>query len=656
VVHQPGDEHDETNETEEPTTWSSPTPPPEQPTPDFPSAAAPPPPVAPPPPPTPLAAQPADTAPEPRKRRRLPLLIGTAILGLVIIGGAAFAAARLWSSPSVNPAERLPGDMVFYADVNLDPGRGQTTQLRNLLDKFDALDDATDVDAVLTDVLDQLDLNGIEPDDLKGWLGTRAAFGVWLDAANQDITIALALASRNDNAAQDALADILEASDEEFGYVVDDGLAVLAYTPEGDPQDRAEELVADGRATPLADDANFQADLEWLADDQLAIMWINMAEMATMGDEIMAESPMPNTFDLEELYGIYDMESAVVGVHATDAALEVRFRADGEAGTMPDQSDWLDRMGGLRSSEVAAILSVPDDLNEFTQPVVDALDGMFNAPLPGLDEYVRNQWDYELALTDEEFGEHAALVAQWESGRLEEDGNDFDRLVELDDRLWAHGIRSEYDAWIAAGNTEEEWRYEYSLTRDEYLEFLELETSFDELEGEALDRFYELDSRLYSFGVVSDHEPAEEQIDVGALVEEIYDLLSGARFTVALSDLFGEPEVGVSATLANGPADRILDLPIPELDVLEDLGDELVFDGDTVTFGEVTGMDETLAEHPRFDEAFAGMPDEASMALFVDVQALNSSAPDPEEWLEPVSVISMVQDTTGSGMVRILID
>jgi hypothetical protein len=30
--------------------------------------------------------------------------------------------------------------------------------------------------------------------------------------------------------------------------------------------------------------------------------------------------------------------------------------------------------------------------------------------------------------------------------------------------------------------------------------------------------------------------------------------------------------------------------------------------------------------------------------------------PEPEEWLEPVSVVSMVQDTSGSGLIRILID
>jgi hypothetical protein len=598
-----------------------------------------------------------EASPTPRKRR-LPLLIGVAVLALVVIGGAAFAAARLWTSPSVNPAERLPSDVVFYMDVNLDPGRDQTSRLIDLLDKFDALDDATDIDAVLSDVLERLDLDGVDAEDLSGWLGTRAAAAVWLDPANEDFTVALAFASRDDDAARDGLANILEASDEEFGYVVDDGLAVLALTPESDPQERAEELIADGLATPLAEDANFQADLAWL-DDQLAIMWMNFNEIGAVAEDIMAMSDVPDGFSFEELYGAYGMESAVVGVQATGAGIEVRFRTDGEPIAMADQSDWLERMGGLRSSQVAAIMSLPDDLSELTQPVIDAMEGTFNSPLPGLDDYVRNQWEYELALTDEEFAEHAGLVSQWEAGELDEDDPEFDRLVELDDKLWSFGVRSEYDAWIDSGNSDEQWRSVNALTDEEYYEFLELEPLFnaDELEGDELDRFYELDYRLYSFGVVRDHAPAEREIDVATIVEEVYELISGATFTMTLGELFTEPEFGVSVTLADGPADRILDLSIPDLDLLvEELGDDLVFDGDTVTFGEVQATDETLAEHPRFDEAFAGGPDQASMVLFVDVQALNSSAPEPEEWLEPVSVVSMVQDTSGSGLIRILID
>ena len=109
-----------------------------------------------------MPAEAVDASPTPRKRR-LPILIGAAGLALVVLGGAAFAVARLWTSPSVNPAERLPNDVVFYLDVNLDPGRDQTSRLLEVLDKFEALDDATDIEGMLSDLLDQLDLDGVDP-------------------------------------------------------------------------------------------------------------------------------------------------------------------------------------------------------------------------------------------------------------------------------------------------------------------------------------------------------------------------------------------------------------------------------------------------------------------------------------------------------------
>jgi hypothetical protein len=373
----------------------------------------------------------------------------------------------------------------------------------------------------------------------------------------------------------------------------------------------------------------------------------------------MAMSQVPDGFSFEELYGAYGVESAVVGIRATDAGIEVRYRSDGQVGTMANRSDWLERMGGLRSSQVAAIMSLPEDLSALTQPAIDAMEETFNAPPEGLDDYTRNQWDYEQALTDEERTEYDELFSQWDEGQLAEDDPDYDRLLDLDDRYWRHGTRSGYDEWIESGNTDEQWRYEQALTHEEFYEFLELEPLFDadELDEDGVNRFHELDDRLYAFGVVSDHPSYEPPVDVLGIVEEVYDLLSGATLTMTLSDLLTEPDFGVSVTLADGPAERILDLPIPDLDQLvEELGDDLVFDGDTVTFGEVHGGDETLAQHPRFDEAFTDMPDRASMALFADVQSINSSASKPVEWLEPISVITMVQDTSGSGVIRILID
>lgn len=588
--------------------------------------------------------------------RRVPILIGAAVLAVALLAGAAFAALRLWPSASVDPAERLPDSAVFYMEINVDPGRDQTTNLLRLLEKVDALEDATDVESTVADLLAELDLDDVDPDDVTRWLGTRGAAAAWVDLADEEFTIALALASRNDGAARDGLAAILEANDVEFGYVVDDGLAVLVFTESG-AQARAEELVADGRAAPLVDSARFQADLESLDGEQLALMWVNFAEIAAMTNEFLTLAAGPGEVDFQEVYDLYETESAVVGVRATDAGFEVRFRSDGDFEILSGQSDWLERMGRLRTAQIAATMTVPD-LTEATQPFLDEFAELSEAFPSTPDDFFPGQWDYEFALTDEEFDEYLDLYDQWENGILDENDLDFIRLVELEDQYWLFGLRSEFDEWIAAGYTEEEWWDEHALTPDEFDELIELEALYygDVLSEVDEERFFELDYRRYSFGMAGDPF-AEPPVDTVGLMEGFYDLASGATFTVALGELFGEPGVGVSVELANGPADRLLDLPIPELDeVIAELGDALVFDGDTVTFGDLEGTGEKLAEHPRFDEAFADSPDDAFMALFVDVRALHSTAPEPEEWLEPVSVVSMVYGTDGSGIIRVLID
>ena len=102
-------------------------------------------------------------------------------------------------------------------------------------------------------------------------------------------------------------------------------------------------------------------------------------------------------------------------------------------------------------------------------------------------------------------------------------------------------------------------RWPIESTDEEYFEFLELEPLFDELEGETLDRFYELDIRLWSFGVERDHEPDEAAIDEDlsremAAVREIVSLglqvRTASRLRVrqplaAAEVVFADPELAL---------------------------------------------------------------------------------------------------------------
>jgi hypothetical protein len=434
-----------------------------------------------------------------------------------------------------------------------------------LLEKFDALEDLTDIEDVSSEVLSTVGLDDVDPDHVTSWLGTRAAVAGWVDVENEELTIALALASRNDGAARDGLAAVLDASDEEFGYVVDDGLATVVFAT-ADPQAHAEELLAEGRISPLADSAKFQSDLERLDGEQLAFIWMNDDGMKALTDEAaqFAEAPA----NVSGLYSTYEMTSGgVISVRATDASLEMRMRSDGGSGDFPVISGWRERIGQLRTSQAAGIVAFPNELDETSQQIIESVTEQYNEPPEGVEVYARGRWDYDLALTAEEDAEHGDLLARWEAGSLSESDPNFDRFVDLDDRFWFYGRQSEFDEWIAAGNTEEELLYRGSPTHDEFYEFVELEARFEsgELDLADEDRFFELDARLYSFGVVTDYPDLQPEADSVAVMNdvmnEIIDLLSGATLTVAVDEMFGEPEVGLSLELAHGPAERLLDIP-----------------------------------------------------------------------------------------------
>ena len=45
-----------------------------------------------------------------------------------------------------------------------------------------------------------------------------------------------------------------------------------------------------------------------------------------------------------------------------------------------------------------------------------------------------------------------------------------------------------------------------------------------------------------------------------------------------------------------------------------------------------------------------------SMVVFVNVASLDSATPEPDEWMAPISVMSMAIGADGTGLIRILID
>jgi hypothetical protein len=595
--------------------------------------------------------------------RSLPILIAAAVGALVLIGISAYVAARLWS-PGADPAERLPDSAIFYADVDLYPGSGGSAMVGHLLNQL-GLDEGADVwESDIADLLAFLGADDIDPADVTRWIGARGAIAVYNDvgAGNDAATVAVAIASRNDHAARDNLAAILDVSTEEFGYVVDDGLVVLTIA-DRDPQARAEEIAAAGRAAPMAGHESFQSGLERLGGDYSATVWIDTPEALAFDLGGMAEDDVrtdadlgiPRGADFLDFSTVFGTDPIVIGVQAINGGVEAHFLAE-ERDSTSGRTDWLDRLGEVASAEIVVVLTLPDDLGEPSAELVQFLDDIYNSPLPFLDDYERGMWDYGLALSDDELDEYNDLNRQLAMGALTEDDPDFDRLIELEDAYWTFGLQSKYDQAARRGSLESYFSIP-ALNDDEYYELLRIESQWDTFAVNFSDKqWYDRASRrLYAYGVERDYPWYEPDVDTKDVAALLLDYLSGITITATVDDLFGEPRVGLAAEVADGRADRLYRLPRRvRQDLFDFLAAEPRFDDARVVFGELSDADRTLSDHPQFADAFDGTPTEAVLAMFIDLRAINAGASDHGDEPDDFSVVSLVYGTDGTGVIRLL--
>lgn len=600
-------------------------------------------------------------------RRRLPILLAVAVVAIALVGTAAFVAARFWLSSNADPAERLPESAIFYADINLldvNADEDAAAMVRRLLNQFGLEDSSADLETDVSDLLAALGVEGIDPADVTRWIGARAAIAVYndTDSAVDDVIVAVALASRNDGAARENLAAIQVASTETFGYVVDDGLAVLAFA-DRDPQARLEAIVAAGPAAPIAELEPFRSGLEELGGDYFATAWIDIPDESALGFDDIAEDNIPLNADhmlpkgaeLLDISTVTGTNPIVMGLQAIDGGLEAHFVAGASDG-LAGRSDWLDTIGELASAQVAMTVTLPADLGEPSDKLIQFIDDIYNGPLPNLDEHERGKWDYDLALSNDELEEYKELERRAATGELTQDDPDFERLVELDDTYWTFGLQEDYDQAAESG-----WLESYFSTRalnhDEYYGLLQIELEWDTPAVTDVDRewYYKAIRRLYAYGVHSDYAWYEPDVDAEDVAGQFFDYLSGISITAAADDIFGKLDLGLAAEVAEGQAVRLHRLPRQLLhDLFEVLEAEPRFDDSRVVFKELDTSDGTLSDHPRFADAFDDMPTEAALALFIDVQEINASAPRPGNGVDAIDVVSLVYGTSGNGVLRVL--
>jgi Protein of unknown function (DUF3352) len=256
------------------------------------------------------------------------------IVGLLAVGGIAYAAMSFWAGAVDDDAvDLVPADAAVYMNVFLNPSRSQKRAIRDLLAKFEEAptpDEATDELAKVIDRgLKEFGLTFTE--DIDPWLGRQIAF--FASDFEEGAPTAAALIETED---EEATRDVVDKLDDDAG--VDpkpktyDGVEYSFYpeSPQGDPfasgfvedfwvvgsEDGFKAVVDASQGDSLADDDRFVERTDLLADDHLALFYLD-AEQLLNAAASAGELTDEDRAALEALPGVDEQGAVAASLHAT---------------------------------------------------------------------------------------------------------------------------------------------------------------------------------------------------------------------------------------------------------------------------------------------------------------------------------------------------
>ena len=300
--------------------------------------------------------------PTDRTRRRSPLLLaGLGVVGLGLVGGAAFG-AYWYLADGAEAAEAFPADSVGYVGLTLDPRGQQKLEALQTLEKIPSIAEELDLEgpldevdvrrmvaeAVLADAPCDVDYDS----DVEPWLGDRFGVAAVPDGDALPAPV-IALEVTDPDAADRALDSALrcEGSDADAGWVVQDGWMVVAETTE-----TAQDVVDRTGEGSLADDEDFRRWTGEAGDEGVLTMYAAPEAPAVLLEGLSGALS-------EELGGLADLEDDDVQEQLADfegMAATLRFQDAGveiEVAGAADDTAALDADGGAGG----LVASLPDE-------------------------------------------------------------------------------------------------------------------------------------------------------------------------------------------------------------------------------------------------------------------------------------------------------
>jgi hypothetical protein len=353
-----------------------------------PESTPPPPPTAPPPPP------PTSQGMAPAAK----WVIG-GIVGLVVLGGIAFAAvSALFSTAEDDAVKVAPADAVLYGNVFLEPSNGQKIAIRELLEKFPDAGTSAEAKELIERLLDEaFSESGITyTDDVEPWLGKQIAF--FFTSFGPDEPSGAALIHTEDQDATEDTIDKLREVDEEMGTIEERSYEGVDYDLGPDEtaigyvesflvvgSESGFKAAVDGaKGESLADSERFQGATTGLTEDRLAILYLDgkgLFESSGVPPALLsgpllgaAQEPFAGILFARNDGVVFESSSTVPG-GAAGLFAPLLGGAD-DAGLLPDLPG--DSWGALGAPN-------------FGQSVQVALDALGASGLPGLTPDVLSQ-------------------------------------------------------------------------------------------------------------------------------------------------------------------------------------------------------------------------------------------------------------------------
>lgn len=344
--------------------------------------------------------------PQPRRgRKRRPILVSVGVVLLLLIGVGAYAGVRAWTGAGIaEPETAMPAGVGAFARIDFNPGFGAKLSVDGLVKKFPTQGQSTSdlITKLEQKVAQSAGLNYAT--DVKPWFSGRVGVAEWTDGTGRPVPL-IALSSSNDDVAKSTLTRIqAQHGPGDFGFVVQDGYALLA------PGSAATAAAAAARQHTLADSDTFKSAVAHLGGDNLLLVYADLDSLggllsSAMGSALSGIDGDPGALGpfggLGPLGGLGGLGSGglgagggpgglngmhgqiVVGGAVVDNGVEIRARVLGATPVTPVEAHALAALGGMPASTIVGAAIIPGAAGPGGSTLNGSLPGLLGNVLHG---------------------------------------------------------------------------------------------------------------------------------------------------------------------------------------------------------------------------------------------------------------------------------